>query len=639
MRKKEFNLAIVMMLVVPAILLVGALKFVAHRPGAPPPVAAQDLPNDQGAGGKGNPRRSAHPGFQDVAPESGIDFFMRQPSIEQFKVNLYDHGCGVAIADYDGDGDDDVLFLKQLGSNGFYRNRGDGTFDNVTAEAGPLELADRICVGAAFADYDNDGDQDLYITSTRGGNVFLENQGGGRYLDVTVRAGVGLVAHSQTPAFFDYDNDGYLDLFVTNSARWTVDEFDEKGQYYPGAGLIWRHVFKTEDREFNVLYRNNRDGTFTDVTNESRLSGKGWSGDVAAVDFDEDGDLDLLVTNMFGTSQLYRNDGEGHFDDVTPQTLGKTSLGAIGSKAFDFNNDGRLDLFITDMHSDMWIGYDDLEKNIKLVEPKKKFRSIAGPESGAKTAQRYFMLDLERRFRDELGLKFDDVLFGNSLFRNEGAGKFTEVSDAAGMETFWPWGIAVGDFNNDGHEDVFIPSGMGYPFFYWPNSLMMNNGDGTFADRAVDEGIEPPREGKLLPERVGGQEAPRSSRCAATADFDGDGRLDVMVNNINDRPYYYKNEFANRHYIAFRLRGTTSNRDAVGAVVKLYHEGGVMVRQVHCTGGYLSQSSKTIHFGLGDRTEIERVEICWPSGARQLLSSLEVDRLHEVTEPQESSDE
>ena len=597
-------------LIVPAVLLLAALVAVGvHRFDSALPAAVT--------------------GFRDVASESGIDFRMRQQEPEIFKVNLYDHGCGVAVADYDGDGDDDVLFLKQLGENGLYRNRGDGTFEKATDQADALRLPDRICVGAAFADYDNDGDQDLYITSTRGGNVLLQNQGDGGYVDATEQAGVGMIAHSQTPAFFDYDSDGFLDLFVTNSARWTTDEYDDLGHYYPGAGLIWTHVFNPADREFNVLYRNNRDGTFTDVTSEAGLSGKGWSGDVAVFDFNEDGHIDLLVTNMFGTSQLYRNDGQGHFEDVTGETLGKTSLGAIGSKAFDFSNDGHLDLFITDMHSDMWIGFDD----IALVQPRKKFRGISGPREGPRTEQRSYMLKLEARLQDELRINDDDVLFGNSLFRNDGSGTFSEVSDEAGMETFWPWGIAVGDFNNDGYEDAFVPSGMGYPYFYWPNSLMLNNGDGTFTDRAAEAGIEPPRAGAVLGETVRGREAPRSSRCAAAADFDGDGALDLMVNNFNDRPYYFTNHFPRRHYVAFRLQGTKSNRDAVGAVAKLYRRGSVMVRQVHSTGGYLSQSSKTLHFGLGDTTAIDRVEIRWPSGVRQVLDSPAADRLHHVVEP------
>lgn len=583
-----------------------------------------------GVGRRERPASDVHQGFRDALPDSGIDFRSEEPEAEKSKINLYDHGCGLAVADFDGDGDDDVFFLNQLGPNGLYRNLGGGRFENATGAAGSLALADRICVGAAFADYDNDGDQDLYVSSTHGGNVFFENQGQGRFCDVTKRAGVGLIAHSQTPAFFDYDNDGFLDLFVTNTARWTGDEFDETWSYYPGAGLIWDHIFNLDEREFNVLFRNNRDGTFSDVTAAAGLSGKGWSGDVAVFDFDEDGDLDLLVTNMFGASQLYRNDGRGRFDEVTAAVLGKTSIGAIGAKAFDYNNDGRLDLFISDMHSDMWIGF---EQKI-LVRADKKFQSVAGPADAPDTEQRRFMLNLERRFHDELGLDLNTVLFGNSFFRNEGSGRFTEISDIAGLETFWPWGMAVGDFNNDAYQDVFIAAGMGYPFFYWPNSLMLNTGNGEFVDRATEAGAEPPPGGALLPQKIQEHDVARSSRCAATADFDGDGRLDLMVANFNDRPYYFQNQFPRRHYLALRLEGTRSNRDAIGAVVKLYRGGEVQTRQVQATGGYLSQSSKTLHFGLGDDPAIDRVEIRWPSGQRQTIESPQSDRLTRIREPQ-----
>jgi hypothetical protein len=632
MKQNTSTRVVALGLLAPVALLAVALVLFSPRRSAPRP-ADRDLPGNQagdqiGAGPAVGAPADHRGGFRNALPGSGIHFGTRQHLSEQFKLNLYDHGSGVAVADYDGDGRDDVLFLNQFGANALYRNRGDGTFDDVTEEAGPLALADRICVGAAFADYDNDGDQDLYITSTRGGNVLLENQGGGHYRDVTEKAGVSLVAHSQTPAFFDYDNDGCLDLFVTNTARWTEEDYDKKARYYPGAGLIWTHVFNPDDREFNVLYRNNHDGTFTDVTGEAGLAGQGWSGDVAAFDFDEDGDLDLLVTNMFGTSQLYRNDGEGHFADATHETLGKTPLGAIGSKAFDFNNDGHLDLFMTDMHSDMWLGSGDVD----LVRANEKFPSIAGPDWAPDSDQRRYMKNLESLFRNELGLTFDMFLFGNGLYRNDGSGKFSEVSDAAGMETFWPWGIAVGDFDNDCDEDVFIPAGMGLPFFYWPNSLMMNGGDGTFSDQAAKQGIEPPPGGQLITEDGPTRNAPRSSRCAATADFDGDGRLDLMVNNFSDSPYYYRNQFPQRHYVTFRLQGTKSNRDAIGALVKLSCNGQVLVRQVHCTGGYLSQSSKTLHFGLGQDTAIDHVEIRWPSGIRQVVDAPAVDRLHEVTE-------
>lgn len=575
-------------------------------------------------------RSTARPkGFRDVATQSGLDFrmsFLPGEQGESFKINLYDHGCGLAVADYDGDGDDDIYFLNQLGANALYRNCG-GSFENVTELAGPLALDDRVCVGAAFGDYDNDGDQDLYVTSTRGGNVLFENQGDGRFRDVTEQAGVACIAHSETPAFFDYDADGDLDLFVTNTARWTTEEFDSRDRYYRGENDMLARLWEPSDLEANVLFRNNGDGTFVDATEEAGLRGDGWSSDVAVFDYDDDGDLDLFVNHMFGQGRLYANDGRGHFHDVTRHTLKQVSYGGIGCKAFDFNNDGRLDLFVSDMHSDMWL---DANEPVVAIQPQKKYRSVHGPAAEANVLLRKEDNEQLRR----AGLDRDELLFGNTLFRNDGEGRFVEVSGAAGMETFWPWGVVVGDFDNDGDLDVFLPSGMGYPFGYYPSSLMMNRGDGTFADRAAKEGIEPPLGGSMLAEPIGDSAAARSSRCAATADFDGDGRLELIVNNFNDRPYLFENRFAPRHYMAFRLQGARSNRDAIGALVKLRLGDQVLTRQVQANGGYLSQSSKTLHFGLGSHERVDRVEIDWPSGRRQTLEALAVDRLHEVIEPE-----
>jgi hypothetical protein len=575
-------------------------------------------------------------GFQERAAEAGITFRMKFLSAEQgehFKINLYDHGCGVAVADYNGDGRDDIYFVNQLGPNALYKNNGDGTFTDVTKKAG-VGLGDRICVGAVFADFDNDGHQDLFVTSTRGGNVLFRNQGDGTFKDVTKKAGLVHVGHSQTAVFFDYDNDGYLDLFVTNSAKWTTDSTAEQSHYHPGldgvAALI--HCPK----ETNILYHNNGDGTFTDVTATARLKGPGWGGDVAVFDYDEDGYLDLLVTNMFGRSTLYHNNGDGTFTDVTAKTLKRTSWGAIGCKAFDFNNDGRLDLFITDMHSDMWMPIrqhsvlDFIRKN-----EQKKFRYVSGPriDQTEDPVRRGMLREEEQELEAVLKFRHKDVIFGNTLFQNLGRGRFKEVSDRAGLETFWPWGIATGDYDNDGYEDVFIPSGMGYPFFYWRNYLMMNNGNGTFTDRSRTRGIEPPPRGRYLPETIRGERMARSSRCAAVADFSGTGRLDLVVNNFNDRPFFFQNNFPRKNYVAFRLRGTRSNRDAVGALVRVYVGKEVMVRQVQAAGGYLSQSSKTVHFGLGSRKHIDRVEIRWPRGRLQTLVRPAINKLHAVTEP------
>ncbi len=580
----------------------------------------------------GRPTAGTQPAarFRECATEAGLDWqmhFLPNEQGEKFKINLYDHGCGVAVGDFDGDGLDDIYFCNQLGRNALYRNKGDGTFEDVTDAAG-VALGDRVCVGATFADYDNSGRQSLFVTSTRGGNVLFKNLGDGTFKDVTKQAGLTHVGHSQTAVFFDYDNDGFLDLFLTNTAAWTGDDYDEGGHYWPGKGQITGFI--ESPKEENVLYRNNGDGTFTDVTAKVGLKCRGWAGDAAAFDYNGDGRTDLFVTSMFGRCQLYRNDGD-HFTDVTLKVLGRTPWGAMGAKVLDLNNDGRLDLFVVDMHSDMWMGLDRAHQSLPyaLESWNKKYPYLFGPLGG----QQPEAMEAEGDMIAKMGTKREELLFGNACYRNDGGGKFTEISDQAGLETFWPWGIADGDFDNDGLVDVFITAGMGYPYYYWPNSLMMNQGDGTFEDMAKTLGIEPPPRGQFLPEPVAGTKAPRSSRTAAVADFFGDGRLSIVVNNFNDQPYFYKNEGPRRNYVEFRLRGTKSNRDAIGAVVRLYRKGKVLTRQVQSGGGYLSQCSRTVHFGLGDEPQVERVEIAWPSGTRQVLDHVALNCRQDVVEP------
>jgi hypothetical protein len=181
--------------------------------------------------------------------------------------------------------------------------------------------------------------------------------------------------------------------------------------------------------------------------------------------------------------------------------------------------------------------------------------------------------------------------------------------------------------------DVFLPSGMGHPYFYWRSYLMMNQGNGTFADRSGAEGIDPPPGGINLPDPIGGRPAVRSARCAVVADFDGDGRLELVTNNFNDHPYYFRNQFPSRHFIRFELRGKRSNRDAIGAVLRLTSGQKIQVRQVEAAGGYLSSPSKIVHFGLGDGSSADKVEIIWPSGTRQTLERPSIDQTHRVEEP------
>ncbi len=571
-------------------------------------------------------------GFQERAQEAGIAFRMHdlpKEQGEQFHINLYDHGSGLAVGDYDNDGREDIYFLNQLGGNALYRNMGDGSFVDVTAKAG-VALPGRVSVAATFADYDNDGWEDLYVTTTRGGNVLFHNRGDGTFEDVTAAAGLRYVGHSQAAVFFDYDNDGYLDLFLTNTGRWTTDTFDSATGAF--VGKVDLGTTMTTPREFNRLYHNNGDGTFTDQTDRAGLRGRGWAGDVAVFDYDEDGFLDLFVPSMFGRGQLYHNSGHGTFTDVTAWTLGRTPYGAIGCKVFDYDGDGRLDLFVVDMHSDMWMGVDAQHLSLETARrtQHQRFLSPLGPTVDETTPG--FTTTVRALFA-RLGEDYNTLLFGNALYRNLGQGRFTETAVPAGLETLWPWGVATGDFDDDGNEDVFITSGMGYPFYYWPNQLMMNNGDGTFRDQAAALGIEPPTGGIYLEEKVGGKPAARSSRSAVVADFDGDGRLEIVTNNFNGRPYYFANRFPRRNYVEFRLTGTKSNRDAIGTVVRLWTGNKVMVRQVNPAGGYLAQSTRVVHFGLGDRSQVDSIAIRWPRGIMQTLRNPAINTLHEVREP------
>ena len=571
--------------------------------------------------------------FRDMAREVGLDKFrmnfLPKEQGEIFKINLYDHGCGLAVGDYNGDGHEDIYFLNQLGPNALFRNRGDGTFEDVTNRLG-LAFEDRVCVGATFADYDNDGDQDLYITSTRGGNILMRNENHQTFVDVTETSGLHHIGHSQTAAFFDYDGDSWLDLYLVQTAEWTTDQIDDESKYFVGKGDNGLGAVIGAPKEYNRLYRNKGDGTFVDVTEEANLKGRGWSGDVAVFDYDSDGWLDVFVTSMFGRAQLYRNRQDGTFEDRTLESLGKTPFGGIGARAFDYNNDGLLDLYVVDMHSDMWMGADFDHKSLREAVASQRFRfdSIHGPWRKNDASMKEFDESLE----DTLDFNASEVVYGNAMYKNLGNGKFEEVSGAVNLETYWPWGVAAGDFDNDSQQDVFLASGMGYPFYYWRNYLLMNTERGVFRERSSTLGIEPPRGGKFSDVEIRGKPTARSSRCAVTADFDGDGRLEIVTNNFNDSPYFYRNHFPKQNYIAFRLRGVQSNRDAIGAVVRIQRGEQKLIRQVHAASGYLSHSSKNIHFGLGDNKVVGDVEITWPSGVRQVLHNPAANQLHEVVE-------
>src|SRR5207249_2625513 len=323
----------------------------------------------------------------------------------------YDHGTGLAAADVDGDGRPDLYFVTQLGRNELWKNVGDGRFADITDQAG-VAMPDDVSVAAAFADIDNDGDPDLFVTTVRHGNRLFENMGGGRFRDITAQAGVGYVGHSSGAVFFDYDGDGLLDLFVTNVGVYTSN-VKGPGGYYVGLSDAFHGHTRTERAETSILYHNLGGNRFKDVTRDVGLVDRSWSGDATVIDVNDDGWPDLYVLDMQGENHLWVNEGGKRFRDATRQYFPRTPWGAMGVKAFDFDGDGRVD----DLNADGW---DDIVitagmnfphrygiNSVLLNEAGRHFlpsEFLLGvePRPGGATDQVWFRLDCHGADRDEL---------------------------------------------------------------------------------------------------------------------------------------------------------------------------------------------------------------------------------------------
>jgi len=570
--------------------------------------------------------------FTDKVQESGITFVYRivNDAGKTYKQVHYDHGSGIAVADVDGDGLYDIYFVNQLGGNELWKNLGGGKFRNITQEAG-IAVADRIGVGASFADIDNDGDPDLFVTTVRGGNVLFENDGHGHFKDISKDAGVDLVAHSSGALFFDFDRDGLLDLLVCNVGRYTTDQKGPDGAYVGLADAFEGHLHP--DRyEHSVLYRNLGHNRFKDVTADVGLQPQSWTGDASFTDLNEDGWPDIYLLNMMGGNLYYENQAGRKFVDVTRQHFPKTPWGAMGIKFLDYDNDGRMDLFVTDMHSDMFKDLTPKEEKLKVPTSRRE-SFLMGPLS--------------------------DFIFGNALYHNLGGGKFEEVSDRMGAENYWPWGVSTGDVNADGWEDLFIASSMNFPFRYGINSMLLNNRGRKFLDAEFLLGIEPRRDGrthtpwftldcsaedresKYCKGRTGKITlmAPLGSRSSVIFDLDNDGDLDLVTNDFNSEPQVLVSDLAERkaiHWVKIALAGSASNRDGLGATVRVRVPGQVLTKYHDGKSGYLSQSSLPLYFGLGDATRIERIEVTWPSGRKQTVSEgLRVNDTIRITEPRQ----
>jgi enediyne biosynthesis protein E4 len=596
--------------------------------------------------------------FSDQVEASGITFTYRavDDAGRDYKAVHYDHGSGVCAADVDGDGRPDLFFVTQLGSSELWRNLGGGRFENATDAAG-LRAPDAIGVGCAFADIDNDGRPDLFLSTVRHGNRLYHNEGGGKFRDITADAGVGYVGHSSGAVFFDYDGDGLLDLLVTNVGKYTSEEKGPGGYYIGYKDAFHGHTFPERD-EASILYHNLGGGRFKDVSAETGFRDVSWSGDATVIDANGDGRPDVYMLNMQGPDHLWLNDGGKRFVDASAKYFPRTPWGAMGVKVFDYNGDGRLDVYVTDMHSDM-------------------FTPIAPEDYTFETLKSDPTAMPDHYFPSGKGA----FVFGNALFANRGAdwarknkSPYEEVSGRAGVETYWPWGPSVDDINADGWDDILVINGMSFPYRYAPNSLLLNEGNGRFLDAAFTLGIEPcargetqqvwftldcgakgkdagskncelcagPDASKLGCRKDGSGRytmmASRSGRSAVILDIDGDGDLDIVTNEFNARPQVLVSDLAQRgqqHALSVRLHGTRGNRQGLGAEVTLVLADQRRVLKVFDgKSGYLSQSDLPLYFGLGKADHADHVEVRWPSGKVQTVAGpLAAGKVIEVTEP------
>lgn len=595
--------------------------------------------------------------FTDRIDSSGITFTNRavDDAGRAYKPVHYDHGNGICTADVDGDGRPDLFLVTQLGSSELWRNRGGNRFENVT-DAGGLRLNDAIGVACAFADIDNDGRPDLFLTTVRHGSHLYHNEGGGKFNDITDAAGVGYVGHSSGALFFDYDGDGLLDLLVTNVGTYTSD-VTGPGGYYIGLQDAFHGHTHPDRAEASILYHNLGGGRFKDVSAETGFHDVSWSGDASVIDANGDGRPDVYMLNMQGANLLWLNDGGKRFHDATAAYFPRTPWGAMGVKVFDYNGDGRLDLYVTDMHSDM-------------------FRDIAPGDWIGETSKS----DPSAISDDYIPDGKDTHIYGNALFANRGVARkrggspYEEVSDRAGVETYWPWGPSVDDLNADGWDDILVIGGMNFPFRYGINSVLLNEGNGRFLPAEFTVGVEPRSRGETeqpwftLDCDAGGSDAgsnncarcaqpnagelgcrkdasgkfvmmaSKGGRSAVILDLDGDGDLDIVTNEFNNRPQLLVSDLAQRgrqHALSVRLHGSRSNRQGLGAEVTLVLADQRRVLKVNDgKSGYLSLSDLPLYFGLGAADHADHLEVRWPTGKLQTVPGpLAAGKTIEVMEP------
>ncbi len=598
------------------------------------------------------PLAPAHGGgtklFELLLPEStGIDFVNKLTS--ENNVPYVYMGAGVAAGDFDNDGRVDLYLLSVDSPNRLYRQIAQMKFEDVTAAAGGVDGGSAWSRGATFFDADNDGDLDLHVCNTEAPNLFYENQGDGTFRECAAERGLNFVGASVMTGVADYDQDGDLDLYLLThrTLHYTVDgpllqelkiptstaktrdqmafngRFQSRnGQMMPVAPKNW---FRNLDHweiagQRDVLYRNNGDGTFTDVTESSGIGndpGLGLS--CTWMDFDRDGLLDLHVANdLQSKDRLYRNNGDGSFTESLSQMLPHTTWFSMGSDFGDVNNDGRFDLFVVDMASTT------------------HYR--AKVQMGDMSRFRYFM---EREWPAQL--------MRNSLFLNSGTDRFLEIAPMAGLDaTDWTWAAKFNDLDNDGWIDAFVTNGIARADEMNPDlrkqretirsreglDALVNYIRGQPEDATANLAYR--NNGKLRFENVSqqwGVDFKGISYAASQVDLDGDGDLDLVASNHNQPVSIYRNVDTQGNRVIVRLTGTRSNRFGIGATVKIVTDQGVQIRQLFPTRGYLTCDEPLVHFGLGNQDQISQLIVQWPSKHRQVFTNLVANQTYSITEP------
>ncbi len=529
------------------------------------------------------PSNQAGPRFVDVSRQAGVTPVIISGSKQKNYV-LEVNGSGVCWFDYNNDGFMDLYLvngstLEELQGkppatrhrNYLYRNNRDGTFSDVTEQAGVSGKGWGF--GCFAADYNNDGYTDLLVTNF-GPNILYRNHGDGTFRDATARAGVGggNIWHAGA-AFADYDHDGYLDLYVSGYLDFDIRSPRPGSCEYDGIPVkaCGPKGFRGAP---DALYHNNRDGTFTDVTEKAGVADKDLYFGFAVLfdDFDNDGLPDIFVANDSNANYLYHNKGNGTFEDIAVaagvaySADGKEHSG-MGAAAGDYDHDGLMDLFLTTFANDNYV-----------------------------------------------------------LYHNDGNNFFTDVSYPSGVgEATIPWlgwGAVFFDYDNDGWKDLFCINGHVYPevvgrtrqSYNQPLLLLRNSGDGKFRDVSGDAGLAHLR--------------PRSGRGGAYCDYNNDGNVDLIVSNIDDTPVLLRNQGGDRsNWVELVLTGSVSNRSAIGARVKIQAGKLVQYDHVRAGGSFLSGNDLRLHFGLGTQPRIDSLEIRWPSSRVDRYVDLPVNRI------------